>query len=367
MRGPRVKPIVIAAGGTGGHLFPAEALAGALLKRGERVVLMTDARSSATKSDVFSHGEIFIIPGAGVAGRSIVRSIRGLFELTRGVVVARGLLKRLEPSVIVGFGGYPAVAPMLAGRLITNRPVLILHDQNAILGKANRLLSRIADQVALSFPRTENVPAGKPASVTGNPVRPAVIAQAKAVYIAPVSEINIAVFGGSLGARIFATLIPAAMALLPADLRSRCVVTMQCPASDIESAQLAFSECGIRAVLQPFFDNAAVLMAGAHLVVSRAGGSTVAELAVIGRPAILIPLTINDDQRANARVLERAGGAVVVEQSAGATALAEAMKKLLRNPQSLMNMAKAAGDIGVTDAVDRLAGLVLHNMAGASL
>ncbi len=367
MRGPRVKPIVIAAGGTGGHLFPAEALAAALLKRGERVVLMTDARSSAAKSNVFSQGEIFTIPGAGVAGRSIVRSIRGLFELARGVVMARRILRRLEPSAVVGFGGYPAVAPMLAGRLMSNRPVLILHDQNAVLGKANRLLSRVADQVALSFARTENVPHGKSTSVTGNPVRPAVIAQANAVYMAPANEINIAVFGGSLGARIFATLIPAAMALLSPELRGRCAVTMQCPAGEIETARTAFSEYGIRAVLQPFFDNVAVLMAGAHLVISRAGGSTVAELAVIGRPAILIPLTINDDQRANARVLERAGGAVVVEQSAGATALAEVMKKLLQNPKSLVTMAKAAGDIGVTDAVDRLANLVLHNMAGASL
>jgi UDP-N-acetylglucosamine--N-acetylmuramyl-(pentapeptide) pyrophosphoryl-undecaprenol N-acetylglucosamine transferase len=362
-----VKPIVIAAGGTGGHFFPAEALAAALLKRGERVVLMTDARSSAAKSAVFSQGEIFIIPGAGVAGRSIARSMRGLFEVARGIIVARAILKRLDAAVIIGFGGYPAVAPMLAGRMVASRPILILHDQNAVLGKANRLLSRVADHIALSFARTGNVPVGKSTRVTGNPVRPAIIEQAKAVYTAPAGDINITVLGGSLGARIFGTLIPGAMALLPPELRSRCVVTMQCPLSEIKAARAAFEASGIRANLQPFFDNVAVLMAGAHLVISRAGGSTVAELGVVGRPAILIPLTINDDQQANARVLEQAGGAVVVAQGSGATVLAQVLQNLVENPDNLVAMAKAAGSIGVTDAVDRLAGLVLHNMAGAGL
>ncbi len=360
-----MKPIVIAAGGTGGHIFPAEALAAALLKRGERVVMMTDARSSAAKSEVLSQGEIFVVPGAGVAGRNFLRALRGAWQVALGIVVARRILKRLEPSVVVGFGGYPAVAPLLAARSLANRPVLILHDQNAILGKANRLLSRVTDHIALSFPRTEMVPAGKPTRVTGNPVRPAIIAQAKAVYIAPTSEINIAVFGGSLGARVFATLIPAAIALLPPDLRSKCAVTMQCPAAELETARAAFEASGVRAVLAPFFENVAVLMAGAHLVISRAGGSTVAELCVIGRPAILIPLTINKDQRANARFLERAGGAVVVEQSAGAPSLAKTLENLLQDPKLLSAMAKASAEIGVTDAVDRLAGLVLNNMAGA--
>jgi UDP-N-acetylglucosamine--N-acetylmuramyl-(pentapeptide) pyrophosphoryl-undecaprenol N-acetylglucosamine transferase len=362
-----VKPIVIAAGGTGGHFFPAEALAAALLRRGERVVLMTDARSSAAKSAVFAQCEIFVIPGAGVAGRSLVRSLRGLFEVARGIFVARGILKRLDAAVLVGFGGYPAVAPMLAARALASRPILILHDQNAILGKANQLLSRVADHIALSFALTENVSARKSTRMTGNPVRPAIIAQAKAVYLPPVDDIHIAVFGGSLGARIFGTLIPSAMALLPPALRQSCVVTMQCPASEIAAASSAFAASGIRANLQPFFENVAAIMAGSHLVIARSGGSTVAELAVIGRPAILIPLSINSDQRANARVLAQAGGAVVVEQSEGAAALAAALQKLLQSPDDLVAMAKASGSLGVTDAVDRLAGLVLHNMAGASL
>ncbi len=358
-----MKPIIIAAGGTGGHFFPAEALAAALLKRGERVVLMTDARSSAVKSTVFAQCEIFVIPGAGIAGRSLARAARGAWAIAKGVLVARKILAGLEPSVLIGFGGYPSVAPMLAARALKNRPVLILHDQNAVLGKANRLLTRVADKIALSFPQTAGIPAGPSTQLTGNPVRPAIAALANAPYIAPDKQIRITVFGGSLGARIFATLIPAAMALLPPQLRARIALTMQCPAGETASARAALAACGMNADLAPFFDDVAALMAASHLIIARSGGSTVAEIAVIGRPAIFIPLTINADQRANARALELAGGAVLVEQSAGPAALAAAIEKLIAKPTTLSVMAQASAAIGIADAAEKLSQFVIQTMA----
>jgi len=340
---------VIAAGGTGGHFFPAEALAAALLKRGERVVLMTDARSAAGKSAVFAACEIHVVPGAGVAGRSFRRAAVGAVAIVRGVLAARRILAPMAPAAVVGFGGYPAVAPMLAARSLRHRPVLILHDQNAMFGKANRLLAKISDRIAVSFPSTVG-------TLTGNPVRPAIAAHAKAPYAAPAEQINLLVLGGSLGATVFATLIPEALALLPVGLRNKIVLTMQCPVAVIEAARAALRDVAVD--LAPFFDDVASLLVDAHLVIARSGGSTVAELAVIGRPAILIPLRINDDQRANADALAAAGGAVRVEQSEGAGALAAAMESLLANPARLAEMARAAGAFGITDAAERLADLV---------
>jgi UDP-N-acetylglucosamine--N-acetylmuramyl-(pentapeptide) pyrophosphoryl-undecaprenol N-acetylglucosamine transferase len=310
MSGQRMAPIVIAAGGTGGHLFPAEALGAALIARGERVVLITDGRSAAARSAVFGGGEIHVVEGAGVAGRSLRRAVAGLSAIGAGVLAARRILAPMSAAAVVGFGGYPAVAPLLAARSLRQRPMLILHDQNAVLGKANRLLARLVDRIALSFPETGGLPLGRSGTLTGNPVRPAIAANSNAPYAAPAGEINLLVLGGSLGAGVFATLIPAALARLPEPLRSRIVLRMQCPAPLLEQAAAAFAACGIDATLAPFFDDVAAMLVQAHLVIARAGGSTVAELAVIGRPAVLIPLTINADQRANADALAAAGGAI---------------------------------------------------------
>jgi UDP-N-acetylglucosamine--N-acetylmuramyl-(pentapeptide) pyrophosphoryl-undecaprenol N-acetylglucosamine transferase len=364
MRGPRVRPIVIAAGGTGGHFFPAEALAAALIARGERVVLITDARSSARHSAVFG-GEIHVIAGAGVAGRSFRRAAAGLAAIGTGAIAARRILAQLSPSAVIGFGGYPAVAPMLAARSLRHRPVLILHDQNAVLGKANALLARLADRIALSFPNTDGIPAGSNAVLTGNPVRPAIAAHEKAPYSQPSQKINLLVLGGSLGASIFATLIPDALARLPEPLRSRIELRMQCPATLLEKARSALAACGVAATLSPFFNDVAGMLVESHLVIARAGGSTVAELAVVGRPAVLIPLTINLDQRANAEALVTAGGAIRVEQTEGELKLAHVLESLLSNPGRLAIMAEAAGRMGIVDAALRLADLTSAAIAAA--
>jgi UDP-N-acetylglucosamine--N-acetylmuramyl-(pentapeptide) pyrophosphoryl-undecaprenol N-acetylglucosamine transferase len=364
MRAAVNQPVVIAAGGTGGHFFPAEALAGALIERGERVVLLTDARSSAARSAIFARCEAHVIPGAGIAGRNVSRAVSGAAEIGRGVWVARRLMAPMSPAVVVGFGGYPSVAPLLAARSLRRRPTLILHDQNAVLGRANQLLARLCDRIALSFAATAGLPVGVAGTLTGNPVRPAITAQRRAAYHPPEDKIELLVLGGSLGATAFATLIPAALAALPAALRARINLTMQCPQTVVETARSALAACGVNAVLAPFFDNVAELLVGAHLVIARAGGSTVAELTVVGRPAILIPLRINADQLANAQALVGSGGAVHVPQSEGAPALAAALSTLLSEPARLAAMAKAAGRMGIFDAAERLATMVGQAVAG---
>lgn len=354
-----LKPIVIAAGGTGGHMFPAEALADALMARGERVVLITDARSAALNSPVFAACERHIVEGAGLAGRGPARVASGVMQLARGTRAARRILAQLDAQALVGFGGYPSVPPVLATLGLRDRPVVILHDQNAMLGRANRLLARFADHLALSFEKTAGIPGKIRTTLTGNPVRPAVTALAGAPYDASGEKIRLLVLGGSLGARIFATLIPAALALLPGELRARIALAMQCPEAEIEAARSALDVSGIAHEVAPFFPDVAERIAAAHLVIARAGGSTVAELAVIGRPAIFIPLAINQDQRHNADALARRGGAIRLDQATTTPAmLARAIETLLDAPEHLASMAEASAKAGTADATARLADLV---------
>ena len=217
MRGPAVRPIVIAAGGTGGHFFPAEALAAEFLRRGQRVALMTDARSGGLASATFAACETFVLRGAGIAGRGVVRAGAAALSLAAGMVQARMILARLDATALVGFGGYPSVAPVLATRLLRNCPRVLLHEQNAVLGRANRVLARYADTVALSFSATTRVPVGARTVLTGNPVRPGIAAIAGAAYVPPEDDVRLLVLGGSLGARALSDVVPAALAALPAE------------------------------------------------------------------------------------------------------------------------------------------------------
>ena len=369
MRGPRVKPIVIAAGGTGGHFFPAEALAAALMARGERVVLMTDARSGGLASAVFANAERHVIAGAGLSGRGAARAFKGAVALARGVLQARRILKDLQPGAVVAFGGYPAVPPVLAAWSL-RRQMILLHEQNAVLGRANRLLARFAGRLVLNFTGTTQVPRGIETMVLGNPVRPAIIALAGAGYDAPVEQIRLLVLGGSLGAKVFGSLIPAACALLPAALRARLVVTQQCRTEELPGARQVFKNAGIEAELSPFFHDVAARLSAAHLVIARAGASTVAELAVAGRPAILIPLpnAIDDHQRANAAALAAAGGAWVADQ-VGLTPqiLASRIESLLLQPGLLVAAAAAAARQGRPDAAAALADLVQRSALRAEM
>ena len=358
MRGPAVRPIVIAAGGTGGHFFPAEALASVLIARGHRVVLMTDARSGALKSAVFAGREQFVLSGAGISGRGVLRAGRAIAGLAAGTLAARGLLKTLDASVIVGFGGYPSVPPVLAAGSLRNRPAIVLQEQNAVLGRANIFLSKRADILALGMAGTQRVPAGVRTSVTGNPVRPAIAALVGNSYAPPDDHVNLLVLGGSLGARVFSDVIPAAVAALPNNIRAKLKIVQQCRADDVARVRAAYEACGLTADLSPFFDDVATRLQQAHLVIARAGASTVAELAVVGRPSILVPLpgAIDDHQAANAHAL---GGARVMAQAAfTAAALTPLLADLLENPAELTRAAHAAAVTGRAHAAEALADLV---------
>ena len=362
------RPIVIAAGGTGGHFFPAEALAAELLRRGHRIVLMTDSRSVDYGSAVFAQSERHVLQGAGLAGRGLLKAAKGAFALLAGTLQARRLLKRLRPMAVVGFGGYPSVPPLLAARLLSaaRRPATVLHEQNAVLGRANRLLSRGADTLAMAFADSHRVPSGVDAVAVGNPVRPAVAALAGQGFVQPQGSVRLLVLGGSLGAKVFSDVVPAAVAELPGALRRRLNIVQQCRTEDLPRVRAAYEALGVPAELSPFFGDVAGLYGTAHWVIARAGASTVAELACAGRGSLLVPLphAIDDHQSANARALADAGAAVVMPQP-GFTpaALAARLAAVLESPDALGRAAAAAAVLAAPQAAATLADLVLSRAA----
>ncbi len=363
MRGPPVKPVVIAAGGTGGHFFPAEALAATLIERGHRIALIADARSGGLRSKVLAGRETFTVKGAGIAGRGALRGSGAALALAVGVAQARRLLARLDAAIVVGFGGYPSVAPVLGTRLLParQRPPVILHEQNAVLGRANRFLARHATALALSFEQTGRVPATTRTVTTGNPIRPAIGALESVPYAPPDRTIRLFVFGGSLGARVLSDVVPPAIRALPESLRARISVVQQCRSEDLERVRRAYAEGGIDAELWAFFPDIAERLAAAHLVIARAGASTIAELAVAGRPAVLVPLptAIDDHQSANARALARAGAAWVMPQKQlTEAALSAQLLSILAGDGVLAGAAAAARTEARPDAAARLADLV---------
>jgi UDP-N-acetylglucosamine--N-acetylmuramyl-(pentapeptide) pyrophosphoryl-undecaprenol N-acetylglucosamine transferase len=361
-------PIMIAAGGTGGHFFPAEALAAELQRRGRTVALMTDVRSGGDRSAVFANTERFVLSGGGIAGHGMAKIAKSTASLAAGTLQALGILRRLRPSAIVGFGGYPTVAPVLASRALRHRPRVVLHEQNAVLGRANRAMSRLSDKLALSFAGTTKIPASADSEVTGNPVRAAIIAKAGAPYQPATDHFNLLVLGGSLGASVFSNVVPDAISLLPDSAIARLRVTQQCRKEDLEKVSKAYAALGIEAQLSSFFPDVANEIARAHIVIARAGASTVAELAAIGRPSILVPLpsAIDDHQRANARAIADAGGAWMMHQSIFTAAdLADFLAPLIEAPESLAKVAEAAAGFSRIDATTRLADLVEQTINSA--
>ena len=360
MRGEPVRPIVIAAGGTGGHLFPAAALATELVRRNRRVVLMTDRRSAAVSGELFAGREQFVIQGAGIAGRGAARGLMAIASLGIGTLQARAILARLEPEVLVGFGGYPSVAPVLATRMLPHRPVMVLHEQNAVLGRANRALARYADRLALSFATTTRLPADVRTVLTGNPVRPIVVPKPYEPAAAD-APIRVFVLGGSLGARVLSEVVPSALTRLPAALRARLQVAQQCRVEDLARVRATYTAAAIPAELDSFFDDVPARLAAAHLVIARAGASTVGELTATGRPAILVPLpgAIDNHQAANARALTEAGAAwTILQPEFTPEELGRRLAGLFGEPDRLVRAAASAASLGRADAASRLADLV---------
>jgi UDP-N-acetylglucosamine--N-acetylmuramyl-(pentapeptide) pyrophosphoryl-undecaprenol N-acetylglucosamine transferase len=352
--------VLLCAGGTGGHLFPAEALADALGKRGVTIDLATDHRAAHFE---FPARAVHLIPSATVRGRDPISLARTASLLLLGTLRAWTLIGRIRPAVVVGFGGYPTVPPLFAASL---RGVsTVLHEQNGVMGRANRLLASRVTRIATGFRTLKNVEPRVQAKIvfTGNPVRPAVLEAAKTPYAAPERELRLLVFGGSQGAHVMAEIVPPAIAQLAPDTRARLRVVQQARDEDLEEVKATYAKLNVEAECAPFFSDLPARMAAAHLIVSRSGASTVAELAAIGRPAIMVPLphALDQDQFANAGLLAEAGGGIrLVQRDFTPERLASEIEKFASDPPKLEKMAAAAKSVGTLDAAERLADLVLQ-------
>lgn len=351
--------VLLSAGGTGGHLFPAEALAHALRPMGVRVGLVTDERALAYAKD-FPADEVHGVASATFGSRSPVALAKSAYKLAKGFAQSLLLIRNCKPAALVGFGGYPTLPPALAASVLGTK--LVLHEQNGVMGRANRALADRATLIATGFPLVRNTKPewrGKMVHV-GNPVRPAVIDASAIPYpeTTPGFTFSLLVFGGSQGARVMSDVVPQALAKLPDDARARLKVVQQARPEDVERVEAIYRAAGIVAEIAPFFKDLPRRMAEAHLVVARSGASTVAELGVIGRPAILVPLphSLDGDQAANATQFSACGAATLVPQSAfDGSQLCEAIVKALAGPADLTRAAAAAKSAGIPDAAARLA------------
>src|SRR5580692_6753112 len=355
--------ILLAAGGTGGHLFPAEALGVELIRRGYRVRLATDSRA-LRYGGLFSRDTIDVVPSETVRGRAPWSLAYTGMMLAAGTAVALRLMRRLQPAGVVGFGGYPTLPPLLAARL-SGIPTVI-HDANAVLGRANRFLSSRVSAIATSLPGVlDRDPALKGKTTTvGTPMRPAIVAAAAVKYSSPEPNgpLRLLVVGGSQGARVMADIVPGAIERLEPALWSRLILTQQVRGEDMARVRAVYDRLKISTELAPFFSDLPARLASSHLVVSRSGAGTVAELGAIGRPSILVPLpgAIDQDQFANAGVLVQVNGALRIAQSEFTPdRLAAELSALAADPARLTAMAAAARTVGRLDAAERMADLVM--------
>ena len=355
--------ILLAAGGTGGHLFPAEALGVELIRRGWRVRLATDSRA-LRYSGLFSRDTIDVVPSATVRGRTPWSLAYTGAMLATGTAVSFNLMRRLKPAAVVGFGGYPTVPPLLAARLFGVPG--IIHEANAVLGRANRFLSRRVSAIATSLPGVLDRDPQLAAKTTtvGTPMRPSILAAAAVKFASPepAGPLRLLVVGGSQGARVMADIVPGAIERLEPALWNRLVLTQQVREEDMARVRAVYHRLKINAELAPFFSDLPARLASSHLVVSRSGAGTVAELGAIGRPSILVPLpgAIDQDQFANAGVLTQANGALrIVQADFTPDRLAAEISALAAEPARLTEMAEGARAVGRLDAAERLADLVM--------
>ncbi|MBN9506548.1 MAG: undecaprenyldiphospho-muramoylpentapeptide beta-N-acetylglucosaminyltransferase [Altererythrobacter sp.] len=352
---------VLAAGGTGGHLTPAFALAHELERRGHHVALITDARGEAIP------GKPGFLPAhvlpAGRFGKNPLRWPAALSAVIEGRAMARRLYESFEPSAVVGFGGYPALPALLAARA-AGIPTVI-HEQNAVLGRVNRLLAGRVNAIATAYPDVDRLKPKYRAKVelVGNPVRPEVLALREEPFPAFTEDglLRVLVTGGSQGARVLSEVVPDGLAMLAPALRSRLQVTQQCRPEDLDAVRDRYASHGIPAELGTYFEAMHLHLRDAHLFIGRAGASTIAELTAVGRPAILVPLPIatDDHQAANVREIVKAGGARAIRQSQfTAKELAKQINAMAQRPETLANAAHAAWNCGRPHAARDLADLV---------
>jgi len=346
---------VLSAGGTGGHLFPAQALAAVLARRGRGIVVMTDARFS-NYATAFPGAQIQAVPS------SPLNAVTAPFKIMAGIAIAFAKLLKLKPAAVVGFGGYPSVPVMVAASL-ARLPTAII-EQNAVVGRANRLVMNQVKVMAAAFPIARFAPHDRSKIVlTGNPLRPEVEALWGASYNVPQAggPLRLLVFGGSQGARAMSEIVPAALTRLPYEIKTRLSVVQQCRPEDIETVRQIYANAEIGADLQTFFSDLPRRMADSHLVIARSGAGTVAELMAIGRPAILVPLpgALDDNQTPNADILAQAdAGWRVAQADLTPDSLAQMLMKIFAEPRDLARRAACAHALAVPQAAEKLADVV---------
>lgn len=350
---------LIAAGGTGGHMFPAQALAEVLLAHGWRVKLSTDDRGARYAGAFPEEVTREVVPSATTARGGLTGKLSAPFKIAAGVLAARRAFGKDRPDVVVGFGGYPTI-PAMSAALIMGIP-RVIHEQNGVMGRVNGAFAKRVQKVACGTWPTE-LPAGIKGIHVGNPVRASVKDRAAALYTPPGDgPLNVVIIGGSQGARVLSDVVPAAMASLPESVRARLRVAHQARAEDHDRVAATYAGARIDADIRPFFDDVPELFANAQLVIARSGASTIADLTVIGRPSLLVPLAIaiRDEQTANARPLADAGAALMLPESIlDPETLARDMLAILTDPDRAVGMAAAALSLGRPDAAEALYELV---------
>ena len=360
------RPVYLAAGGTGGHIFPALAVAETLQTRGYSAHLFTDRRGTKLLGGASSlPATLHVIAAASPFQNGMIKRSFAVTTLAVGALASLYHLLIRRPALIIGFGGYPSFAPLVAGRLL-GIPIL-LHEQNAFLGRANHVLAKFANALALSWPQTKNLPAMQHIEVTGIPVRQAFFDAAQTPYrLAATAPVNLAVLGGSQGASILASLVPDAIAMLDPPMRQRLRIHQQARPEQIDPLQRRYGDLGVTADIQPFYTDMPSLLGQSHVVICRAGASSVAELAAIGRPSLLLPLpsAMDDHQRMNALQMQDAGGGICLDETnLSAAVLATRLMQLLETPKTLSNMAKSARSLASPDAASLIAAMAENLMA----
>ena len=358
--------LMMAAGGTGGHMFPAQALAETMLDRGWRVKLSTDPRGARYTGGFPDAVEIVQVDSGTFARGGMLAKALVPARIAGGAMSAVVAMRRDRPDVVVGFGGYPAIPAMTAATLL--RIPRMIHEQNGVLGRVNQLFAQRVDLIACgTWPTT--LPDGVTGEHVGNPVRQAILDRAGAPYIPPGDyPMSVLVVGGSQGARILSDVVPAGIAALPDQIRRNIRVFQQARPEDLDRVNAFYAARGIKADIRTFFDDMPAMLAEAQLVIARSGASTIADLTVIGRPAVLVPFAAAaaDHQTANARQMVDAGAAILMPESKfTAESLAEHMETVLSQPDGALQMARAALSCGTPDATTRLAALVEQLAQGA--
>jgi UDP-N-acetylglucosamine--N-acetylmuramyl-(pentapeptide) pyrophosphoryl-undecaprenol N-acetylglucosamine transferase len=351
--------LLLAAGGTGGHMFPAQALAEILKAQGWEIALMTDARGRKHCGRIPAN-PVVEVEAASISPRKPFQAIKGVFKLMRGVRQAKAFIRDWKPDVVVGFGGYPAFPAMRAAQS-AGLPT-ILHEQNAVLGRVNRVFAAKATHVVSGFEELQKVSPKAQVQCLGNPMRDQIVQAVPARYVPPSKQINLLIVGGSLGARILSQTLPKAVASLPADMRARLSVVQQTTESELTKARKAYADAGVVALCETFFSDIEIHLAKAHYIVARAGASSVSEIALMGKPSLLIPLAIamDDHQTVNARSLESHEAADILPESEFTPeAVANILKDRLNDSNWLSSAAASARALGRPTAAQDLARLVV--------